>query len=111
MDLHTAMDPAFVVPTEMIPVPKVVGLSLWQIEGASCVWCAVKAKVGLGPRLAVVDGELLQWWPKCCLRCVKREAGTTYDEHIRRCQICTPQVYCVEARALYALTLQAPASP
>jgi len=107
--------PDFVVATEMLPVPKTADLTTRQINGGRCVWCGVTAKVRLGPRLAVVDGELLRWHPSGCRRCARREAGTAYDEHIRNCARCTRLshsrlLHCDDAQALHELAHQAPAS-
>ena len=99
------MNPAFVCATEMLPVPKLIGLDDDQRAGLRCVWCGGPPALTLGPRLGADTGELHRWTPRACRPCAAREAGHVYRAHGRTCAHCTPTVYCPDRRALHALAL------
>jgi hypothetical protein len=99
--------PDFADPIAMLPMPRAADLPYEQIEGERCVWCGGKPKVDLGPRISVINGALLRWHPRACRECVREEAGKVHETHIRTCAYCTPACYCMDARALYQLTLTA----
>lgn len=103
------MNPQYADGLEMLPMPQAVTLTDVQIDGAVCVWCSGTPELKLGPRISVVGGSLSRWWPRACRSCVAREAGRVYAVHIRSCQRCTGRAYCLDGRALHALTVEAPA--
>lgn len=100
------MNPDYVRPAEMLPVPKAAGLASERVDGKRCVWCSGAASMELGTRLSVIDGTLKRWEPRACRSCARREAGRVYDIHIGACARCTHGDYCPDARALYTLALR-----
>lgn len=100
----------FADPVAMLPMPRLETRTPRQRDGAACVWCASSsAPVPLGQRLSSCEGALVDWKPKSCRSCVRREAGRVYRIHIGVCQRCTGLAYCPDARALHGLS-QPPAS-
>ncbi|MER6955016.1 hypothetical protein [Streptomyces sp. NPDC000618] len=99
------MNPGYVRPAEMLPVPRAAGLASERIEGKRCVWCGGADTAEQGPRLSVIGGTLKRWEPRACRSCTGREAGRVYDVHITACARCIHRDYCPDSKALYALAL------
>ena len=100
------MNPAFVQPVEMLPMPKADTLTEGQLDGKVCVWCGVRPRepLALGVRLSVLAGRLHRWLPISHRRCAAEKAGKTYELHRRTCARCAPRDYCPDAVALYELS-------
>ena len=104
------MNPGFVVGVEMLPMPRAALLCEAQLEGRQCPWCAGCPERALGVRLSVLGGGLLRWKPRACRDCTRTQAARVHRLHIRACARCAPRMQCEDARALYALSVEAPAS-
>lgn len=103
------MNPAFIQPAEMLPMPKADTLTDKQVGGEVCVWCSVRPRepLRLGPRLSTLDGRLHRWFPIAHRRCAAEKAGKVYQLHRRTCARCAPREYCPDAIALYELSQSA----
>lgn len=106
----TSLHPGYVIATEMLPMPKATTLSEAQLGGRHCPWCGGRPAMALGVRLSVANGALLRWKPRACRACTQEEAARVHRLHVQTCARCTPMVQCQDARALHALSTQAPAS-
>ena len=103
------MDSKFVDAHSMLAVPRLHTRTKAQAEGRTCVWCGGAAHDSLGPRLSTHGGLLERWKPRACHPCIRREAARVYQLHVGACARCLPRAYCPDARALHALSTQAPA--
>ena len=100
------MNPGFVRPVEMLPMPKADTLTEDQLDGKACVWCRVRPRepLTLGVRLSVLGGRLHRWQPIAHGWCAAEKAGKVYELHRRTCARCAPRDYCPDAVALYELS-------
>ncbi len=102
------MNPAFVQPVEMLPMPKADMLTDRQLAGKACVWCGVQPRESLDlARLSILNGGLRRWFPKAHRRCAAHEAGKVYELHRRMCARCAPRDFCPDATSLYRLSQSA----
>lgn len=104
------MHPGFSTAAEMLCPPRIWKLTAPYRHGEVCVWCGQEPTLNLGPRLSSVNGKLVRWLPRSCLRCAAQEAARVHRIHLRMCARCTPYLYCSDSRALHALAAQAPTS-
>ncbi len=100
----------FADPIAMLPMPRLDTRTPEQAEGARCVWCGGRPVAGLGSRVSTCRGALVQWTPRACQRCIRREAGRVYRLHIPTCPRCGTRTYCPDAVALYGLSQASAAS-
>lgn len=104
------MNPDFVNPVEMLPMPKLRTLTPEQIEGGACPWCGERLPSGggmrLGPRIGVTGGAIEQWFPRACRPCVGKSAGRVYRLHVQTCGRCSHREYCPDSKALHRLALE-----
>ncbi|WP_416983570.1 hypothetical protein [Streptomyces sp. T028] len=102
------MNPGFVCAPEMLPVPRLGGLSREQIAGKACVWCGCSPddRIVLGPRISPRAGMVKRWFPSACQPCTGRKAVQVYRRHTTTCARCTHRDYCPDSHALHALALE-----
>jgi hypothetical protein len=97
----------FVNALEMLPMPRVRGLTSAQITGRACPWCRqafdADAGIALGTRIRPVGVRLEQWFPRACAPCIRRQAGRVARLHTETCMRCTRHAYCADGRALHQL--------
>lgn len=104
------MHPDFVTAVELLPMPKLRGLTPEQVEGGACPWCGTRVQQGtgmsLGPRIGVTVGGIQRWIPRACRPCVGSQAARVHRLHIRTCASCSHRDYCADSRALHRLALE-----
>ncbi|MFL1904743.1 hypothetical protein ACJWDR_37420 [Streptomyces tauricus] len=103
------MHPDFSNPVAMLPMPRLESRTEAQAAGADCVWCGRSASLQLGLRISACQGALVQWRPRACRACVRREARRVHLIHTGTCPRCKSRDYCPDAKALQELSL--PPSP
>ncbi|MFF0222611.1 hypothetical protein [Streptomyces sp. NPDC004629] len=92
---------------QLLPLPRIRGLTEDQVCGRACVWCRTSLTAGavmsLGPRRRPGTESGACWYPRGCTMCVRAEARRVVDLHARTCSTCRGPRACSTRRELLGL--------